>query len=86
VGVTALNKLSAKKENLDPGFLGENLDKLFAYIDKVPMAFLKRRPTPVTRLWALSKKTTKRSRSYRRLLVMMNNPPTSTQCLTDDQA
>jgi hypothetical protein len=38
VGVTALNKLSAKKENLDPGFLGENLDKLFAYIDKVPMA------------------------------------------------
>ena len=37
VGVTALNKLSAKKENLDSGLLGENLDELFAYIDKVPM-------------------------------------------------
>ena len=32
-----MRKLSAKKENLDPGFLGENLDKLFAYIDKVRM-------------------------------------------------
>jgi hypothetical protein len=29
--------LSAKKENIDPAFLGENLDKLFAYIDKVRM-------------------------------------------------
>ncbi len=32
-----MSKLSAKKENLDPDFLGENLDKLFAYIDKVRM-------------------------------------------------
>ena len=26
-----------RKKNLDPDFLGENQDKLFAYIDKVPM-------------------------------------------------
>jgi len=32
-----LSKLSAKKENLDPAFLGENLEKLFAYVDKVRM-------------------------------------------------
>lgn len=37
VRVIALSKLSAKKENLDSGLLGENLDELFAYIDKVPM-------------------------------------------------
>jgi hypothetical protein len=37
VGVKALSKLSAKKENLDPAFLGENLEKLFAYIEKVRM-------------------------------------------------
>jgi chemotaxis protein CheZ len=30
-----LSKLSAKKENLDPAFLGENLDKLFAYVGRV---------------------------------------------------
>jgi hypothetical protein len=35
--IPALSKLSAKKENLDSGLLGENVDKLFAYIDKVPM-------------------------------------------------
>lgn len=32
-----MSKLSAKKENLDPAFLGENLEKLFAYVDKVRM-------------------------------------------------
>ena len=36
-GSNALSTLSAKKENLDPTFLGENLDKLFAYVDKVRM-------------------------------------------------
>jgi chemotaxis protein CheZ len=52
-----LSKLSAKKENIDPAFLGENLDKLFAYIDKVRMevAALNHAEDDADRFQAMSK-------------------------------
>jgi hypothetical protein len=52
-----VGKLSAKKENLDPTFLGENLDKLFAYVDKVRMeiAALNQGESDADRFQAMSK-------------------------------